>query len=64
MGLPKPSGPFVVGCADIMTKVVQMPTNLTCPSSVLEKGKKWFSFTPGTELKALYLQLWQFSWNQ
>ncbi|XP_066913527.1 platelet-activating factor acetylhydrolase-like isoform X2 [Clytia hemisphaerica] len=38
MGLPKPSGPFVVGCADIMTKVVQMPTNLTCPSSVLEKG--------------------------
>ena len=40
MGLPKPSGPFVVGCADIMTKVVQMPTNLTCPSSVLEKGKK------------------------
>ena len=36
MVLPKPSGPFLVGSCDIMTRVVTMPTDINCPFALLD----------------------------
>ena len=44
MVLPKPSGPHIVGCADIMTKVISLPRDITCKFSVIEKEVNFGTF--------------------
>ena len=45
MVLPKPTGPHIVGCADVMTKVISLPKDLNCSFSVIEKEVNFGTFT-------------------
>lgn len=44
MVLPKPSGPHIVGCADVMTKVLSLPKDINSKFSVIEKEVNFGTF--------------------
>ena len=45
MVIPKPSGPHIVGCADVMTKVLSLPKDLNSRFLVIEKDVNFGTFT-------------------